>query len=163
MKKKFSVSTHFTAVLLLFFLSLLTGCALFTGSLQQSQDYMREQKYEEAVERLDEVIESDASEEEKAHAFLLRSEAYTALKEYRYAYRDLQVAWKLSCHLYQTLPLRQKNATLSKDSFNTTTACIEKIPLLLDELKPYTSDFGAIMATQEASSIFKKMFPNLPR
>ncbi len=136
---------------------------MFSGSLQQSHDYLHEKRYDAAVERLDSIIKSDAPEIEKAEAFLLRGEAYTALKEYRHAYRDLQVAWKLSCHLYQTSPPAAENNKTPDTSFNSSVACIETIPLLIDELKPFTSDFGAIMATQEASALVKSLFPGLPR
>lgn len=136
------------------------SCSLINSPLDQAQEYSKEARYDAAVERLTDVIDSNVSEREKAQAFMLRGQAYKNLKEYRYAYRDFQVAWKLSCHLYQVLstPSEKDNT-----NFNTAKACTEEIPLMIDELKPFTSDFGAIMATQDASAIVKKMFPDMPR
>ncbi|NDV22538.1 hypothetical protein [Desulfovibrio sp. JC022] len=168
-----------TAALLLCTLVTTTGCSFFYKPIEQAQQYALLQQYDAAVDKLTDVIDSDASEEEKAQAFMLRGEAYTSLKEYRYAYRDLQVAWKLSCHIYQTFPTPQlpavTEAPQSQSTGNSTQqepapkpftparACIEQLPRLIDELKPFTSEFGAIMSTQEASAIVKEMFPDMPR
>lgn len=152
------------------------GCSFFYKPIEQAHEYTLHKEYDAAVEKLTDIIDSDYTEEEKAQAFMLRGQAYTSLKEYRKAYRDLQVAWKLSCHLYQS-KLPSQTLTAEKDltqhtangtvqspkAFNTAQACIEDLPFLIDELKPFTSDFGAIMATQEASAIVKKMFPEIPR
>ena len=156
-----------------------SGCSFFYKPIEQAQHYALQQEYDAAVDELTGIIESAAPEEVKAHAFLLRGEAYTSMKEFRYAYRDLQVAWKLSCHIYQTSPVESIAAAskpaLPQPSANTTQvesppepflpaqACIEDLPQLIDSLKPFTSEFGAIMATQEASAIVKKMFPDMPR
>ncbi|WP_319778893.1 hypothetical protein [Maridesulfovibrio sp.] len=156
-----------------------TGCSFFYKPIEQAQEYTRHQEYDAAVNKLTDIIDSDYSEVEKAQAFMLRGQAYTSLKEYRYAYRDLQVAWKLTCHIYQTSPAPQpttvpeepesrpaSNSTARKAApvpFTPARACIEDLPRLIDDLKPFTSEFGAIMATQEASTIVKKMFPDLPR
>ncbi|WP_320170626.1 hypothetical protein [Maridesulfovibrio sp.] len=158
---KYSMSRLSIAAKLILILLLImaNGCAMMHGSLDQAQEYSRESNYEAAVQTLDNVIGSDESESVKAHAFMLRAEAYSSLKEYRSAYRDLQVAWKLSCHLYQKGP----DAADAESDFNTAKSCTEKIPLLIDELKPFISDFGAIMATQEAAAIVRKIFPELPR
>lgn len=170
-----------TALLMFLFLGAASGCSIFYNSMDQAQEYARHRQYDQAVCKLTGIIESAAPEIEKAQAFMLRGEAYTSLKEYRYAYRDLQVAWKLSCHIYQTspaqLPAAQQSATPYSGTNSTTAhsedrhakqfspamACIDRIPLLIDKLKPLTSEFGAIMSTQEASAIVKKMFPELPR
>ncbi|CCO22167.1 hypothetical protein [Maridesulfovibrio hydrothermalis] len=133
------------------------GCSFITSSLNQAHQYNKEKNYEAAVTKLTDIIDSDTSNKLKAQAFMVRGQSYINLKEYRYAYRDLQVAWKLSCHIYQITPATNSTA----DEFDTATACIEKIPFLIDELKPFISEFGAIMATQQASSIVKKMFPEL--
>lgn len=156
-----------------------SGCSFFYKPIEQAQHYALQQEYDAAVDELTDIIESDAAEEEKAHAFMLRGEAYASMKEFRYAYRDLQVAWKLSCHIYQTSPLEPlpavsksaqpqpaANATQADfipEPFLPAQACIEQLPRLIDDLKPFTSEFGAIMATQEASAIVKKLFPDMPR
>lgn len=150
---------------------------MFYKPIEQAQHYALQQQYDDAVDELTGLIKSDAPETEKAQAFMLRGEAYASLKEYRYAYRDLQVAWKLSCHIYQTSPIPQQepeapvqkpsgNATqqeVAPEPFTPAQACIEQLPRLIDDLKPFTSEFGAIMATQEASAIVKEMFPDMPR
>ncbi len=136
------------------------GCSLIRSPLNQAREYSKNEQYDAAVEKLTGIIDSDASEQEKAQAFMFRGYAYSNLKEYRYAYRDYQVAWKLSCHIYQNLNETTEN---NETEFVPAQACIEEIPPLIDELKPFTSDFGAIMATQEASAIVKKMFPDIPR
>lgn len=146
--------------ILILFLLAIPGCSFMSSSLDQAQEFSREKQYDDAVEELNDIISSDATETEKAQAFMLRGKAYTSLKEYRYAYRDLQVAWKLSCHIYQHFPEPAEN---SSETFDTANACIEQIPILIDNLKPFTSDFGAIMATQNASAIVKKLFPSIPR
>ncbi|WP_320174805.1 hypothetical protein [Maridesulfovibrio sp.] len=153
-----------------------TGCSFFYKPIEQAQYYALNQQYDAAVDELSYLIDSDAPEEEKAQAFMLRGKAYTSLKEYRYAYRDLQVAWKLSCHIYQISPEPQQAAKTEQhqESVNATQepapvpfspalACLEQLPQLIDNLKPFTSEFGAIMATQEASAIIKKMYPEMPR
>ncbi|MFW5499454.1 MULTISPECIES: hypothetical protein [unclassified Maridesulfovibrio] len=153
-----------------------SGCSIFYKPIEQAQYYALNQQYDAAVDELSDLIDSDASEEEIAQAFMLRGEAYTSLKEYRYAYRDLQVAWKLSCHIYQISPEPQqpeKNAPHQESTnatqepapapFSPAQACIEQLPQLIDNLKPFTSEFGAIMATQEASAIVKKLYPEMPR
>lgn len=150
---------------------------MFYKPIEQAQLYALQQQYDDAVDELTGLIKSDAPETKKAQAFMLRGKAYASLKEYRYAYRDLQVAWKLSCHIYQTSPVPQQepetpvqnpsgNATqqeVAPEPFTPARACIEQLPRLIDDLKPFTSEFGAIMATQEASSIVKEMFPDMPR
>ncbi len=154
-----------------------TGCSFFYKPIEQAKHYALQQQYDAAVDELSDLIDSGAPEEEKAQAFMLRGKAYTSLKEYRYAYRDLQVAWKLSCHIYQNSPATQpsdidtqkepatENATqeAAPAQFSPALACIEQLPQLIDALKPFTSEFGAIMATQEASAIVKQMFPEIPR
>jgi|GEM_PF-2762515 hypothetical protein len=168
-----------TCALLCLLLSATGGCSFFYSPIDQAQEYTRHKQYDDAVAKLTDMIDSDYSEEEKAQAFMLRGQAYTSLKEYRYAYRDLQVAWKLSCHIYQisppAAPAKAKESSQQAPTANGTQpetprtpftparACIEEVPRLIDELKPFTSEFGAIMATQEASSIVKKMFPDMPR
>ncbi len=153
------------------------GCSFFYKPIEQAHVYALQKEYDAAVAKLTDIIDSDYTEEKKAQAFMLRGQAYTSLKEYRKAYRDLQVAWKLSCHLYQSKPLEQvdmaQDAQMEQQTTNATgqgpmpfssaKACIEDLPFLIDELKPFTSEFGAIMATQEASAIVKEMFPELPR
>ena len=166
-----------TTVILFAGLIAVPGCSFFYKPIEQAQHYALQQQYDAAVNELSDLIDSDAPEEEKAYAFMLRGKAYTSLKEYRYAYRDLQVAWKLSCHIYQNSPAPQQpdtnkqivpvteNATqeASPPPFSPALACIEQLPQLIDALKPFTSEFGAIMATQEASAIVKQMFPEMPR
>ncbi|WP_320005831.1 hypothetical protein [Maridesulfovibrio sp.] len=153
------------------------GCSFFYKPIEQAHEYTLQKKYDAAVAKLTDIIDSDYSEAEKAQAFMLRGQAYSSLKEYRRAYRDLQVAWKLSCHLYQSDPSakhenvpatqnepQSTNATAQNQlTFSSAKACIKDLPFLIDELKPFTSEFGAIMATQEASAIVKEMFPELPR
>ncbi|WP_432737597.1 hypothetical protein [Maridesulfovibrio sp. FT414] len=158
MMKEFSTRTCTAVILLLLLLA--QGCAVFTGSLDKAMQYSRESRHSEAVGQLDSVIKSNASESDKAQAFLLRAKKYKALREYRYAYRDLQVAWKLSCYLYQT---ETTPTAPGSEPFNSAQACTEHIPLLIDDLKPFVSDFSAIMATQEASALVKQLFPELPR
>lgn len=142
---------------LLFALLLFCGCA----AISRSPEQCTEARYEAEVEKLTDVIESEVSDSEKARSFMLRAETFSAMREYRYAYRDLQVAWKLTCHLYQNGAEAVSEKTPA--SFDAATACIETIPVLIDKIKPLTSDFAAIMATQEASAIVKKMFPAIPR
>ncbi|NDV25535.1 hypothetical protein [Desulfovibrio sp. JC010] len=170
------ILTCLSLFLLLFSIS---GCSFFYQPIEQAQEYTRHHEYDAAVDKLSDIIDSDYSEEEKAHAFMLRGQAYTSLKEYRYAYRDLQVAWKLACHIYQVSPPAEpvtaaeepqappaENGTQQSPApapFVPARACIEQLPRLIDELKPFTSEFGAIMATQEASAIVKEMFPDMPR
>ncbi|SDL39805.1 hypothetical protein SAMN05660337_2911 [Maridesulfovibrio ferrireducens] len=153
---------------------LFSGCAYFGNPINDAIELNNEKQYEQAVQQLNHVIESDASAVAKAQAFMLRGKSYINLHEYRYAYRDLQVAWKVSCDLYQNSPdyvLTPPNSTSNSSEpnpdstpaapFHPAHACVETIPLLIDELKPFTSDFAAIMATQDASAIIKKMFPEL--
>ena len=159
------------SIILIAFLTFLQGCAFFGNSINNAIELRNEKQYEKAVQLLDNVIESDASDITKAQAFMLRGRNYTSLHEYKYAYRDLQVAWKISCEIYQNSPehkllpkIISSNSTKTEPSqpqFHPADACIETIPILLDNLKPFTSDFAAIMATQEASKIIKTMFPLL--
>ena len=165
-----------TAVLIILLLAA-PGCSFFYKPIEQAHEYTLQKRYDAAIAKLSDIIDSDNTEEEKAQAFMLRGQSYISLKEYRKAYRDLQVAWKLSCYLYQTAPPQQlkiateggqtphtANATQeSPITFSPVQACIQDLPVLIDELKPFTSDFGAIMATQEASAIMKELFPDLPR
>lgn len=161
-----------SAVLIAFLTALLSGCTLFRNPINSAIELSGEKQYDKAVQLLDEVIESDASDITKAQAFMLRGKAYKNLHEYKYAYRDLQVAWKISCDIYQNYP---EHELLSKDYYSNSTnpessapfhpayACVEAIPVLLDNLKPFTSDFAAIMATQDAARIIKNKFPQLSR
>ncbi|WP_245576997.1 tetratricopeptide repeat protein [Maridesulfovibrio zosterae] len=129
-------------------------------SIDQARAYNQKAQYNSAIKSLDHFIDSDANEYEKASAFLLRGKTYINLKEYRYAYRDLQVAWKLSCHIYQN----ENNSTPTEmNDYDPAKACIEQIPILIDNLKPFISEFGAIMSTQEASALVKIIFPEISR
>ena len=138
----------------------ISGCSLMFDSLEQARRYNQEAQYNSAIKSLDHLIDSDADEYEKASAFMLRGKTYINLKEYRYAYRDLQVAWKLSCHIYQN-----EHDSIQKKigGFDPAKACTEQIPVLIDDLKPFISEFAAIMSTQEASTIVKTIFPEIPR
>ncbi|WP_031482132.1 hypothetical protein [Maridesulfovibrio frigidus] len=151
--------------LLLSFISiLLSGCAMFGGSIDHAIELTNEKEYEKAVQYLSGIIDSGATPLTKAEAFMLRGENYTSLREYRYAYRDLQVAWKASCEIYQSTPISETPPSgNSTKSFSSAKACTETVPFLIDELKPFTSDFAAIMATQDASSLTKKHFPEFSK
>jgi len=172
MKKDSSLMVYIVrSVILIAFLTFPQGCTFFGNSINNAIELSSEKQYDKAVQLLDNVIESDASDLTKAQAFMLRGKNYTSLHEYKYAYRDLQVAWKISCEIYQNSPEHKllpktaySNSTKAESShsqFHPAYACVETIPILLDNLKPFTSDFAAIMATQEASKIVKKMFPQL--
>ncbi|WP_291328949.1 hypothetical protein [Desulfovibrio sp. UCD-KL4C] len=160
-----------SVVLIAFLTGFLQGCTLFGNSINNAIELRSEKQYDKAVQLLDNIIDSDASDITKAQAFMLRGKSYTSLHEYKHAYRDLQVAWKISCEIYQNYPEHKllpkttnSNSTKTEPSqslFQPAYACVETIPILLDNLKPFTSEFAAIMATQEASKIIKKMFPLL--
>ncbi len=153
-------------VLFLSFISiLLSGCAIFGGSIDHAIDLTNEKEHEKAVQYLTGIIESDATPLTKAEAFMLRGKNYTSLREYRYAYRDLQVAWKASCDIYQSSPAPEvpPQAGNATKPFSSARACTETVPFLIDELKPFTSEFAAIMATQEALALTKKHFPDFAK
>ncbi|OEU70799.1 MAG: hypothetical protein BA863_13420 [Desulfovibrio sp. S3730MH75] len=153
-------------VLLLSFISIfISGCAIFGSSIDHAIELTNEKEHEKAVQYLTGIIESGATPLTKAEAFMLRGENYTSLREYRYAYRDLQVAWKVSCEIYQSTPISETPPPTdnSTSSFSSAKACTETVPFLIDELKPFTSDFAAIMATQEASALTKEHFPELAK
>lgn len=143
---------HLTALLLLALMSA-SGCSYFSDNLQEGIKLTDKGQYDQAVNELNQEIKIASDPASVAQAYKYRGIAKTGLKEYRDAYSDLQIAWKLSCTLApKFIPPNGPKSSTFED-------CNKNIPQLLNNVRPFLSDFATIMATQKAAEIMKRKYP----
>ncbi len=130
-----------------------TGCTAFRGNMQEGIELNKSRHYKEAAEIFSAEIHAATTPESAAMAYKYRAIARTGMKDYREAFSDLQIAWKISCTLAPKFP-PPANATSPQYE-----DCNRNIPKLIEDLRPFLSDFAAIMATQEAAKTMKRRFP----
>ncbi len=148
----------FQTILIFLIAASMSACSLFTGNLKEGISLIEKKDYEKAITVLDSEIDSARTPQAAAKAYKYRGIAKAELKDYRHAYTDFQIAWKLSCTLAPKYLADDKAST--NEEYND---CNSVIPEKLHEIKHFLSDFSAIMATQKAAEIMSKKYPAFAR
>lgn len=135
----------------------LCSCSITEDHLPKGIHLTESREYKQAEAILTDEIDRASEPETVARAYKYRAIARVGLKEYREAFTDMQIAWKLSCTLAPKFI--HHNATAPA----TYSDCNYDIPERMSEIKLFLSDFAAIMATQDAVKILKSNYPAFAR